>query len=411
MRFSMLTTTLLCLAATFASAAEYQAGAASNTINPHDGAYLAGYGRDRRADGRHDDLYLKAAHISDGETTLVIITLDNIGLTRPDVRRIQNSVSARLGTLPPAQVIVSSSHTHAGPDVVGLWGSSIWSSGRDEAYVQSLVDQAARTAASAAAQSQPVSLHVRSASAPLSWVENVSEPELLDPTISVMQMLSDNGTSVLTLTNYACHPTVLGPENTRVSADYLAGFYTAMHRALPGEHLFLQGAIGGWIQPLQGDRSIDRARKLGKGLAATGLRTLQHAERGESPPIRFASREFDVQLDNWLFRLAMWLGVLERNLHDDAMRTESAVFNIGDARFATHPGETSPYYSLKTRELLGSETTFILGLTQDAMGYILKTDYFDDDTAYPSGEYLKSVSVGREAGPRLMQTLRALVQE
>ena len=407
----MLIAALFCLAASYASAAEYRAGAVTSIINPPDGAYLAGYGRDRRADGRHDDLYLKAAHISDGETTLVIITLDNIGLTRPDVRRVQISVSERLGTLPPAQVIVTSSHTHAGPDVVGLWGSSIWSSGRDEDYVQGLVDQAASTAEQAAAQTQPVSVRVRSTQAPLSWVENVSEPELLDPTISVMQMLSANGASVLTLTNYACHPTVLGPENTRVSADYLSGFYTAMHQSLPGEHLFLQGAIGGWIQPLQGDRSIGRARQLGENLAATSLKTLQLAGASEPLSIRFASQAFDVPLENWLFRVAMWLGVLERDLNDDAMRTESAVFNIGEARFATHPGETSPFYSLRTRELLGSETTFIMGLTQDAMGYILKTDYFDGDTEYPSGEYLKSVSVGREAGPRLMQVLKQLAQE
>ena len=76
----------------------------------------------------------------------------------------------------------------------------------------------------------------------------------------------------------------------------------------------------------------------------------------------------------------------------------------------THPGETSPAYSFASRQLADVEHTFILGLTQDAIGYILKPDYFAEEATYPHAEYLKSVSVGPEAGPRIMSVLHDLLE-
>ncbi len=399
---------VLALAPSTVNAANYQVGASSTVINPPQGTFLAGYGRDRKSEGVHDDLYAKAVFISDGSTSIALLTLDSIGLTRPDVLAIQSAAAELVPGLEAAHVVVTSTHTHAAPDVVGLWGESIWSSGRDGPYMRALVEAGARTVLAAHDAAQSAQALVSSTSVPLPWVENVSEPGLLDSTLSVLQFVDGQGNSIATLTNYACHPTVLGPDNTWVSADYLAQFYRAMASQLPGEHLFLQGAIGGWVQPLQGDRSTTRAAEVGDSLAQAALAQMKLAMPMEAKPLSFRHKTFDVPLENWGFRLVMWLGVLERDTYDGAMRTSSAVFNIGDAYFATHPGETSPFYSFETRALFPNKTTFVLGLSQDAMGYILKTDYFSDDAVYPNAEYLRSVSVGPEAGPRLMETLRSL---
>ncbi|MEM9624574.1 MAG: hypothetical protein AAF993_23235, partial [Pseudomonadota bacterium] len=118
--------------------------------------------------------------------------------------------------------------------------------------------------------------------------------------------------------------------------------------------------------------------------------------------------------DNWGFRGLIWLGVLQRSLTGSglapAMRTSVAHFSVGDVSFATHPGETSPAYSLATRELLGSQHQFVLGLSQDAIGYILQPDYFANPDRYPHADYLTSVSVGATAGPQIMAALAALVE-
>ena len=83
---------------------------------------LAGYDRDRASTGVLDNLFAKAVVIRDEETRLALVTIDNIGLTRPDIERLRVLASAALPGFVGDNLVVSSTHTHAGPDVVGLWG-------------------------------------------------------------------------------------------------------------------------------------------------------------------------------------------------------------------------------------------------------------------------------------------------
>ncbi|MEE4283175.1 MAG: neutral/alkaline non-lysosomal ceramidase N-terminal domain-containing protein [Pseudomonadales bacterium] len=384
----------------------YRVAAGSVDITPAEGTYLAGYGPDRKSTGAADAIHIKAALVKTGSDLLALLTIDCIGLTRPDILAIETGIAQKI---PEAKVVVSSTHTHAGPDVVGIWGPAFWRSGRDEEYIAQLVETAVALVARTATQLQPATSRLASAELPLAWVENVSEPELLDRRLAVMQFVDRKGASLLTLVNYACHPTVLGPENTEVSADYVAGFYQKLTSELGGEHLFLQGAIGGWVQPLQGDRSHELALAHGESLAAAVIDLLADAQNNAYAPLVFRQQQVDVPLHNWGFRLLMWLGVLDRQTYDGAMRTSVAWFKIGEAEFVTHPGETSPAYSLASRELMDTRHSFVLGLSQDAMGYILKPEYFADDAAYPHAEYLTSVSVGATAGPLIMQAVKEVV--
>lgn len=391
---------LSCYAETF------RVAAGSVDITPGEGAFLAGYGPDRKSTSTADAIHLKAALIETGSDLLALLTIDCIGLTRPDILAIEAGVAQ---LLPNAKIVVSSTHTHAGPDVVGIWGPAFWRSGRDEAYIAQLITRAVALVTTTASRLQPATSRVASADLPLAWVENVSEPELLDRRLSVIQFVDDGGLSLLTLVNYACHPTVLGPENTLVSADFLAGFYQKLTSEIGGENLFFQGAIGGWVQPLQGDRSHALALAHGESLAGAVIDLLADAQNNAYAPLVFRRQQVDVPLDNWGFRLLMWLGVLDRQTYDGAMRTSVAWFNVGEAEFVTHPGETSPAYSLESRKLMNTRHSFVLGLSQDAMGYILKPEYFAEDVSYPHAEYLTSVSVGASAGPLIMQALAELV--
>ncbi len=404
----MLAILLACWCSHALSLEHYLVGAASTSISPPTGTLLAGYGRDRRSTGEHDPLYARAVVIDDRVSSIIIVTLDNIGLTRPDILQIQERAGRRIPELAPDRVIVSSTHTHAGPDVVGLWGTNFWSSGRDQTYVNKLIDTTVDTIVEAHQARQPATSRVGSRQVTFDWVENVSEPELLDQTLSVLQFNGVDGKSIATLTNHACHPTVLGPDNTMVSADYVEGFYASMSAALPGQHLFLQGAIGGWVQPLQGDRSHDLARKLGSEVATAALQVLSESEPSPTVPLTFASVSVALPLDNWTMRVLMWFGILDRETIDGQLETGVARFTVANAEFVTHPGETSPYYSKASRELMSTRHGFVMGLTQDALGYILKPDYFEHTDRYPHAGYLTSVSVGKDAGPLLMQSIESL---
>lgn len=392
-------------------------GAAAAELAVPEGTFLAGYGRNRRATGQHDALWARSVFFTDSTTSLAIVSVDNIGLTRPDIHRIQQR-SARLlakqgYATAPAHIIVSSTHTHAGPDVVGLWGRHLFSSGRDPQLLEQWIEAIAQQVQRAAERAQPAFLQAASALAPRDWVENRSEPGSLDTTLSSMAITNaQSGDTIATLTNYACHPTVLGPDNTLSSADWVAGFYQTMTASMPGVHLFLQGAIGGWVQPIQDARTIEEARGYGQDLAQATLALLAEAPNEQDASLAIATATAQFELDNFGFELLMLLGVMDRPTTNDTVPADIAWLRVGRSQLITHPGETAPSYGLASRALLNSkDPTFVLGLTQDALGYILRPEFFDDDAPYPDAEYLTSVSLGVNTGPTLMQALRALMRK
>jgi hypothetical protein len=184
-----------------------------------------------------------------------------------------------------------------------------------------------------------------------------------------------------------------------------------MSERLAGVHLFLQGAIGGWVQPDKTGRSFERADRYGAEVAVTALDLLDRAKPVVRVELRFAGRELDLPIDNpgWIALLNG--GVLHRQQFGGALRTEVAWFAIGDVEFITHPGETSPFYSLASRRLMAGENGFVLGLALDALGYILKPEYFVAGAAFPSAEYLTATSLGPQTGPLLLDALESIVPE
>lgn len=387
----------------------FQAGAASAAVSPAPGAFIAGDARNRRFAGVHDDIFVKAAVISDGMQDIALVVVDCIGLTYADIQVIRQraSVAAGRASLPPERIIVSSTHTHCGPDVVGIWGPDMGTSGKDPDYMERLTGVAAAQVARAAAQLQRVTARYGAVEGTQAWVENICEPELLDRTITVLQFLDGAGNSVVTLTNFACHPTVMDGVTDQVSSDYVAGFYRAMAGELGGEHLFLQGAIGGWVQPVKDGRSFVLADTYGRSVAESALAALTGAVVVSQPAIQFANKKLTLPLENEGFKALASAGVLDLP-PGDTVQTEVAWFRIGPVQFATHPGETSPHYALETRKLMGGGPSFVLGLTLDALGYILKPEYFTNpDMKY--AEYLTSMSVGPRTGPDVMAALGAII--
>jgi hypothetical protein len=83
--------------------------------------YLAGFGHNRRAESVHDELFVRALALSDLHTTVVLAAVDLIGLPLlPGCRRSSESYS-RLH--PQLALVVAATHTHHGPDTLGLSGA------------------------------------------------------------------------------------------------------------------------------------------------------------------------------------------------------------------------------------------------------------------------------------------------
>ena len=391
------------------NASEFLVGAASATVNPPVGAFIAGDRKNRRFTGVHDDLHAKAVVFDDGAMPVALVVVDCIGLPYPAVQRIRRAAMAKVSAieLPEERIVVVSTHTHGGPDVVGIWGPDDSTSGVDPAYLDRLVDTAAAQVAAAVKARMPASIRFAETESGEGWVVNDCEPGEIDRSVVVLQCLDAEERSIATLTNFACHPTCIDGTVSEVSADFLGSFYEELGNLYPGEHLFLQGAIGGWIQPVTPERTFDLAEDFGRRFAADVLAALEETKPLDGTRIRFANKVFEVPLANDGFRQLSALGVVDRPM-GETIETEVAWFSIGPAQFATHPGETSPVHGWETKALMDSGPKLVLGLGLDELGYILEPAYFESDTM-PHAEYLTSMSPGPEAAPAIMAALESIV--
>jgi hypothetical protein len=53
---------------------------------------------------------------------------------------------------------------------------------------------------------------------------------------------------------------------------------------------------------------------------------------------------------------------------------------------------------------------FVLGLSQDALGYIIKPSFFESSNHIPHSKYLTGMSIGPETMDIIYSTLNALVK-
>ncbi len=391
----------------------FEVGAAEARINPSGAVYLAGYQHGRKSTGVHDDLYAKAVVVCDKENAIAIVSVDCIGLPYPLVQRIRDLVETQIPRehFNADRIVISSTHTHAAPDVIGLWGESPAHSGTDSAYIEHLVQTTAAVIVTAWKKRTTATAKYAVTSFGEGWVENVSEKNELDREVSILQFVNRRGKNIASLINFACHPTILSKENTLVSADFPAGLYKKLQTDVGGVNLYLQGAVGGWIQPEKVPRTFEEAEKRGMELGEAVIAALKNAIPLEDNSLAFAARLWEVPVTNPVFKNLAAAHIIRRDIAEGVL-TELAWFSIGEASFVTHPGESSPLYSLESKKLMRNKgPRFVLGLGMDELGYLLKPDFFEPDTSLHAAPYLTGMSPGRNAGSAMMRLIKELAED
>jgi len=391
------------------TAQDFLAGAATRTINPEkDSLYLAGGKANRLFIDVHDNLYVKAVVLSNSNNNLTILTFDCIGLLYPQLQEIRAKIKMELPTINAEHIVMSSTHTHAGPDVVGIWGKDLAHSGVNDKHMQLIVNRAVEAIKEAAEIRKPVSISYGTGSFGEDWVKNISEPSELDRSVSIIKFSDSKGKNIAMLTNFACHPTIMDDASTAASSDYVWGYYKYLDSAQGGVNMFLQGAIGGWIQPEGVPHTYDYANYYGSSLGKYAYELTKN--KSTSKNIFFTSAKVNFPLANPSFQMLSKAGIIKRDF-GKTVSSEIAYFTIGDACFATHPGESSPALSLATKSLMDNKgPKFILGLSQDALGYIVKPSFFDMSNKIPHSEYLTGMSIGPATMGIILSTLQMLIK-
>jgi hypothetical protein len=393
-----------------------QIGYAQKTITPslERPVYLAGFGQNRRAESVHDDLYVRALALEGSHVSLVWAALDLIGLGRQHCQEIERRVNERA---PGSRLLLACTHTHHGPDTIGLWGPDQTTPGVDRGYLARLKDDVTATAAAALAQLQPA--HLRAASVQVAGLaRNARDPDILDEELTCLQFYRpETGAALATWLIYPCHPEVLWGENPHITSDYIDALRRAVEAETAAPCLAMVGAIGGMMTPDVEEHSFAESEQMGQALAQAALGALSSAQAVPIGQLEHRCHEYNVPMANPLFQMAITAGLLPDLLNDDgSVITEANLVKIGPTWLFGVPGELLPKLGLACKEemrLAGADVAAVVGLTNDELGYILPQEahFYPDDPFDPGEHYEETMSIGPEAGPRLMAALRTMIDQ
>lgn len=191
-------------------------GAAVREMQVPRGTALAGYGR-RRVRAEAPLRALQVAAVALAEHAL-LVTVDALAIDADFAAAVGERVAAQR-PVAPERVVVAAVHTHSGP--VGL--GRRWRAGDGAPAARAAALEAAVEASLAAWDAErPARATVRRARVSGVAADRNTGTPPTDPVATLVEWSDPEGRPLAGLVHFACHPTVLGPDNGRPSAD-LAG--------------------------------------------------------------------------------------------------------------------------------------------------------------------------------------------
>jgi neutral ceramidase len=244
--------------------------------------------------------------------------------------------------------------------------------------------------------------------------------------------------------NYGCHPTVLGPENLAISADFPGAARASLKKIFPGTaFLFANGASGDvstrFTRRGQGFAEVER---MGNILAGEVLKVMQvvtpveivsvssrisrielalrHFPSVEEANKKIAVLEADLEqkrtagLPAGEIRKAVTklegaqgqLDMAQSYADTKTVETQVQMLRIGPMALVTMPGEPFTHIVLEVKKHSPIHPTFVVSYGNDYRGY------FPDAISVAAGTYEALMSPYDETvGDKLIQTALALLAE
>jgi len=431
-----------------------KAGFSKVCISPPLGVPLAGFAaRPEVSTGTHDDLFARALVLETADTAVAIVSVDLLALPGEFIGKVRQGIYQSIG-VQPSSIMIASTHTHAGPVTITTFfnpdGSTdsdymrMLAKGIEEAVSNAWRDRSAARVGVGVGRVEGVGVNRRT-----------SDQKPIDEQIGIIRVTDLNDNTRAVLMNYACHPTVLGPDNLLVTGDFPAFAVKALEHSIGpnGFAMFVNGTQGnismghsselsaiGIITP---GRTFARAAELGEMLAAATQKQLKLIEVDENPRIEASALQVALPLKEYpsVTETMRTLRQAEENLaallshngdNTDQVRRakseqlyasinnfyakETGVFadgllpielqgiRINDAVFVAVPAEVFVEIGLRLKEI-ASHKIFIVGIANGYIGYLPTT------AAHEVGGYeVVSSKCRPEAETRLIEHVLHLEQ-
>jgi hypothetical protein len=424
-----------------------------------DPVWIAGFSNSRAANGIHDDLWARTMVIDDGKTRLAIVVLDAIGFMNDDIIDVRSRIPGETGV---TYTIITSTHTHEGPDLLGLWGKSPFKSGINKEYMEYVKNQIVMSVETAVKSMRPARLLIsEDLTGAIPLVKDTREPQVFDSGLRLIRAIDkENGNTLGSLIAWADHAETLWSKNLLITSDFPhyvregveKGVYNGDSLFKPGiggVAVYINGAIGGLMtthpsltvkDPFTGQElkepTYEKAEAQGKHLALLALNSMEKpVEEVDTAGISLIVRTISLPIDNTMFKLGTIFGILDRGTSGwMKMRSELSVFKIGQLSFATLPGEIYPEiinggveapdghdFNIEpvevpsVREMMTGKYKFIFCLANDEIGYIIPKSQWDDKAPYTYNKedspYGEENSLGPETAPLLHKNLKEMLTE
>jgi neutral ceramidase len=413
MRFALLVAPLVAALAPLASA-DFRAGVARVDITPPVGHAMGGYSdRKGNATGTHDPLFATVLVLESGDQSLALVTCD-----------LRSFVSTRVGDLARQRfgvrtTIISVSHTHSGP--LTWEARTPWYTQAEDKMVEAIGQaHGAMFPATIEFATGNVTLgfnrrKVVNGQATMWWRNQEKLPSHpVDPTVSAL-IIKDSGSKTrAVLVNYACHPSVLGPDNLQYSADYPGAMKRYVESQIPGAMcMFVQGGAGD-INPYRDKEPVtggfdavnDMGQQLGKTVVAMQARA--HPITGA---LRTASEIIEVK-NRWKPSEKISIGSSVGVIGGTAGANGGTAPTIGPVGstfcFAAFPGEPFIDHQITFREKAECGAAMLFGYSYSAGG--VWAGYMPTILAAVEGGYGADYNTTVEVGTGEMLVDRAVVK-
>ncbi len=385
--------------------------------------------RDARAKAAHEPLVAQALVLDDGQpggqAAIVAIDLPHVG------RGLTDDVRARVRAstgIAGSAVLLNASHTHSGPPL-DLGNGISWTP-QDPAYAHyaAILPELIAGAIYGAFHAQrPAQVASGSGRVPGVSVNRVVHTEPVDDSVQVLRVDALDGSPIAVLGSFACHGTCMAGQVAEWNADFAAPLRLTVERELSGsvECLFLQGCAGDiapwdfWMgnphpRPHSYPNRDELGERVGQEIArvAAQLRTQDARVAASSRMLPMRRRQLNWQQweldlierslreqpdpdypELWaehvhtansaqLFPLGYQRGAVGmyqnmRARKDEPLQAEAQAIAIGDAAIVANPFELFNGPGLQIRA--GSPfsvATFVLGYSNDYLGYLPRTEDF-----------------------------------
>ncbi|MHA1855263.1 MAG: neutral/alkaline non-lysosomal ceramidase N-terminal domain-containing protein [Promethearchaeota archaeon] len=361
--------------------------------------------------GIHDSLFARAMVISDDFTKIVFVSVECIGLLAEFIEEIKNDLSAH--GFNKGNVFIFATHTHAGPDTMGMWGPYLGRSGINPKYMLFLRDKIIETVLEAEKKSEKVEIFHTQGSLN-SLIVNYRVKGTVNSTIHILKFCNEKRV-ISTLWTFSAQPEMTTRENVEISADYPGIVSKMIEDEFGGIALFGLGLCGAQ-SPIYCEQGFEKIYEFSNKIFEKIKQIYQDAILIPSNNIEIRKRKISLPLKNGEFELLFTLGIFKRERKDGNISSTLSKIRIGGLHLLMIPGEIFPALIKPLLDQVNDETYITLSLVNDSLGYFipleefsLKTQQFQNPEKEENFIGHELESLGYEAAEIIRKTIKEIM--